>query len=1112
MSAALPALLLHAVPTVAPRAGALDEPPLPRGGLPSTHLRFATGRGDRRIMVERNHGLKVGHFVRFDAHLQCEPFCASQQPWTRRCAQCSCAACAQCLPGAPYHQGDPGSCRGPGAVEYSQIMGFGEDGQLQLRAALRMAHGAGASVRLLPEYACPLDCAGHGTCIASAAVCVCDAGWHGDGCDLEGDDEPPTPRATTAAAARRAALPPAGGASVELLTLDSAPPPHSSSSSPASARVDAAAAALSRQPAAAGAVDAAAAAALPAQWRASFASWHDSVAAQHGLAPVATRRVAGGADSARVVLSEETAGAGGASPHAHGKLCDPITSADCKVPPAALVASACPEGCNGRGRCLNDGTGANTTHRCVCRGGFFGLACAADRCGAAPHCSGRGACLEGMCACSPSFAGSLCEHDGCGDEPGNPCSGHGVCEGGRCVCESGWGGELCAFEMERCPHGCWGRGTCASGVCHCHSGWGGLDCSRPDCPAGCFGHGLCMPSSAAVAATAAHSDAAAAVSAARAAVDARAAAKAAVARAEAVVTRARAQREMPTEAAESESSPREGGPNGHWGNLDGPPRDRTPAWARELGRAVGRVGEAYKPTEDAAWRAAVEGAGPQLKPPEGFSPPPPFAPPPWIDESWTGPHKKWRAVASPLPAAPPVYEGAGVCSCDVGWGGVACELNLCADRCSGHGVCVEDATAPDGLGCECDDGWTGHGCSLDACGGCNGHGTCVPQQTVGRKGAFEVATRLGTTTKYVCLCYAGYQGAECADDTCPAGCSGHGYCNHGSCVCHVGWRGSACEEDTCPDHCGAASGRGTCVRGECACAPHRIGTACQLDTCPKSKGGLSCGGPSQGTCAGGQCFCRHGYRGEACEVPTCPTGTQGLYPCAGHGRCVSGLCACDPSWIGVACDVHWADPAPASAAAHSHALSDADRARAEAASRAAAVFSRGTELGRGHVSGTGSAYFRGMRAPGVGVDPDYYVPSSKTAAGRAEMARLLAADSSVAAPTKTSSSGRGAALAASAPATVPLPSTCSPPCGVHGECVERTCRCAPGYAGARCDEALRVPPPLETSATVDAAAEAKRGLPRRPARSLARAGQRLLELLQPLQPQPLVAAGGGAMA
>ena len=48
---------------------------------------------------------------------------------------------------------------------------------------------------------------------------------------------------------------------------------------------------------------------------------------------------------------------------------------------------------------------------------------------------------------------------------------------------------------------------------------------------------------------------------------------------------------------------------------------------------------------------------------------------------------------------------------------------------------------------------------------------------MGRKGAFEVASRLGTTTKYVCSCYAGYQGAECADICDTAGCDFNSYRN-----------------------------------------------------------------------------------------------------------------------------------------------------------------------------------------------------------------------------------------------------------------------------------------------------------------------------------------------
>ena len=97
------------------------------------------------------------------------------------------------------------------------------------------------------------------------------------------------------------------------------------------------------------------------------------------------------------------------------------------------------------------------------------------------------------------------------------------------------------------------------------------------------------------------------------------------------------------------------------------------------------------------------------------------------------------------------------------------------------------------------------------------------------------------------------------------------------------------------------------------------------------------------------------------------------------------------------------------------------------ASRAAAVFARGTELGRG-VSGAGSAHLRGMR---VGVDsgepnrsyraiPDYYVPSTSSsnaaAAGRAEMAHLLAAAPNAAGASNASSTALAAPPAhASAP-------------------------------------------------------------------------------------------------
>ena len=174
------------------------EPELPRSGLGSTHLRQPVREGDHAILVSSMHGLKVGHAVRLDAELSCTATCSEQQPWSERCLLCACAACEQCAEGSPYHRGDPAECRGPGAAEYAEVRAFGEDGKLYLGEALHTAHAAGAPVRLLPAYACPLNCAGHGSCIEPAAVCQCEPGWLGAGCDRR--EEPPE---APAVAARR---------------------------------------------------------------------------------------------------------------------------------------------------------------------------------------------------------------------------------------------------------------------------------------------------------------------------------------------------------------------------------------------------------------------------------------------------------------------------------------------------------------------------------------------------------------------------------------------------------------------------------------------------------------------------------------------------------------------------------------------------------------------------------------------------------------------------------------------------------------------------------------------------------------------------------------------
>lgn len=83
----------------------------------------------------------------------------------------------------------------------------------------------------------------------------------------------------------------------------------------------------------------------------------------------------------------------------------------------------------------------------------------------------------------------------------------------------------------------------------------------------------------------------------------------------------------------------------------------------------------------------------------------------------------------------------GGCSCDVGYSGSDCSINLitsCPNDCSNNGFCSSD-------GCICDFGWTGSDCSIN-----------------------------GITS-------------------CPNDCSGHGVCSiDGTCSCDVGWAGSDC--------------------------------------------------------------------------------------------------------------------------------------------------------------------------------------------------------------------------------------------------------------------------------------------------------------------------------
>ncbi len=63
-------------------------------------------------------------------------------------------------------------------------------------------------------------------------------------------------------------------------------------------------------------------------------------------------------------------------------------------------------------------------------------------------------------------------------------------------------------------------------------------------------------------------------------------------------------------------------------------------------------------------------------------------------------------------------------------------------------------------------------------------------------------------------------------------CSGNGDYEKGVCVCHAGWKGAECEveEGQCIDP--TCSNNGECVNGVCVCAPAFKGDNCEQGTAP----------------------------------------------------------------------------------------------------------------------------------------------------------------------------------------------------------------------------------------------------------------------------------------
>ncbi|CAL8335759.1 unnamed protein product [Lota lota] len=151
----------------------------------------------------------------------------------------------------------------------------------------------------------------------------------------------------------------------------------------------------------------------------------------------------------------------------------------------------------------------------------------------------------------------------------------------------------------------------------------------------------------------------------------------------------------------------------------------------------------------------------------------------------------------------------GMCSCDTGFLGQACECERSEDAVSLDGKCFQDNSS-----------------QL-----CSGHGSCECGK---------------------CACQSSFHGTfcECDDSNCAQSnqklCSGNGKCNCGTCNCSSNYEGEACDCSRLTDQCQTAgkpcSGRGKCSCNKCNCDSGFDGDLCSFipNNCSKFEECVTC--------------------------------------------------------------------------------------------------------------------------------------------------------------------------------------------------------------------------------------------------------------------------------
>ncbi|XP_031572747.1 fibropellin-1-like isoform X2 [Actinia tenebrosa] len=246
------------------------------------------------------------------------------------------------------------------------------------------------------------------------------------------------------------------------------------------------------------------------------------------------------------------------------------------------------------------------------------------------------------------------------------------------------------------------------------------------------------------------------------------------------------------------------------------------------------------------------------------------------------------------------------CSCRVGYTGRNCESHVChPNPCHHGGHCRVDSGH---YKCVCPPLYRGHICEVPhPCYNhpCENDGVCVDSYS--GYSAYPDNWDSGYL-HYLCLCKAGFMGANCEQDICKH-CDVNAKCLNDTCICIDGYFGDGfhCRKIPHPCHPNPCKNNGVCKELEggeydCTCQPGTTGKHCEeKNPClpnPCQNNG-KCVAAEDGTT---RCICEGGHTGTNCELMIDPCQSN---PCHNGGTCINdngkAVCKCKGKYNGKTC-------------------------------------------------------------------------------------------------------------------------------------------------------------------------------------------------------------------